>query len=86
MIFKKGGVFLLDNLLYRSSSVHITGNSEIFIENCKRIEEYNEIFIKLRTNELFLQIWGTNMKAYDFKTSGLIIKGKISQIEFIEKR
>lgn len=77
---------MLENLLYRSSAIHITGNFEIYLENCKRIEEYNEIFIKVRTNELYVQIWGTNLKAFDFKTSGLIIKGKISQIELIEKR
>lgn len=67
------------------SSIHITGNNEVFLENCRRIEEYNEVFIKVRTKKLYIEVWGNDLRAFDFKTDSLVIKGKISRIELIEK-
>ena len=65
--------------------IHMESNRELLIENCQRIEEYNEVFMRLVSGRLCIQIWGTDLKAYDFKIKGLIIKGRISQIEFIER-
>lgn len=67
------------------SSIHIAGNHEIFLENCRRIEEYNEVFIKVKTKKLYVEVWGNDLRAFDFKTDSLIIRGKISRIELIEK-
>lgn len=67
------------------SSIHIAGNYEIFIENCRRIEEYNEVLIKVKTKKLYIEVWGNDLRAFDFKTNSLIIRGKISHIEFTEK-
>ncbi|MDE5854972.1 MAG: YabP/YqfC family sporulation protein, partial [Ruminococcus sp.] len=66
--------------------IHIAGNKELIIENCRRIEECSDIFMSLASNGLLVQIWGNNLRAFDFKTNGLIIRGKISQIELIERR
>lgn len=73
------------DVLYMNPGMHIESNRELFIENCRRIEEYNEVFMRLVSGRLCIQIWGTGLKAYDFKTKGLIVKGKITQIEFIER-
>lgn len=72
------------DFLYMNPTMQLLSNKELYIENCKRIEEYNEVFIRLKSNGLYIHIWGCNLKAFDFKTNGLIIKGKISQIEFID--
>jgi len=72
-------------LLFMNPGMHIESNRELLIENCRRIEEYNDVFMRLISGNLCIQIWGTNLKAYDFKTKGLIVRGKISQIEFIER-
>lgn len=71
--------------LYMNLGMHIESNKELLIENCRRIEEYNEVFMRLISGRLCIQIWGSDLKAYDFKTRGLIVRGKISQIEFIER-
>ena len=42
--------------------------------------------MRLISGDLCIQIWGSNLKAYDFKTKGLIVRGKITQIEFIERK
>ena len=72
-------------VLYLDPGMHIESNRELLIENCRRIEEYNEVFMKLGAGHLCIQIWGSGLKAYDFKTRGLIVRGRISQIEFIER-
>lgn len=71
--------------LYMNPGIHIESNREVLIENCRRIEEYNEVFIKIISGRLCIQIWGSDLKAYDFKTKGLIVRGRLSQIEFIER-
>lgn len=73
-------------LLYLNPTLHLQSNKELFIENCKRIEEYNEVCIRLKSNDLLIQIWGSNLKAFDFRTNGIIIRGNIERIELLEKR
>ena len=76
----------VQEMIYMNPSMHLDSNRELLIENCRRIEEYNEVFMRLISGDLCIQIWGSNLKAYDFKTKGLIVRGKISQIEFIERK
>ena len=71
-------------VLYLDSGLHLEGNREMFIENCSRIEEYNEVFMRLIAGGLCIQIWGTDLRAYDYATGGLIIRGRIAQIELTE--
>jgi len=72
------------DFLFLNPTMHFIGNKELYIENCKRIEEYNEVFIRLKASGMYIQIWGSQLKAFDFKTNGLIIRGKIEQIEMQE--
>ena len=71
--------------LYMNPGIHIESNREIMIENCRRIEEYNDIYMRLVSGRLVVMIWGSGLRAYDYKTKGLIVRGKITQIEFIER-
>ncbi len=73
------------DLFYLTPQIHFDCNRELVIENCRRIEEYNDVFMKLISGRLCIQIWGSGLRAYDFKTKGLIIRGRISQVEFIER-
>lgn len=70
---------------FLETGLHIAGNKEIAIENCDRIEECSDVFMSLVSKNLLVQIWGNNLRAFDFKTSGLIIRGRISHIELIER-
>lgn len=73
------------DMLFLNTDIHIQGNKELTIENCRRIEEYNEVFMRLISGGLCIQIWGSGLKAYDFCARGLIVRGKISQIDLIER-
>ncbi len=70
---------------YLTPQIHFDCDREMVIENCRRIEEYNEVFMQLVSGKLCIQIWGSGLRAYDFRTHGLIVRGKIERVEFIER-
>lgn len=72
--------------LYLNTIIQMKDNKEVIIENCKKIVEYNDIFLELKTSSLILRIWGQKLMIDDYKTSGLIVRGIIDSIEFINKR
>ncbi|MBQ9808087.1 MAG: YabP/YqfC family sporulation protein [Ruminococcus sp.] len=65
--------------------IYLNSNSELLIENCRRIEEYNEISMQLISGKLCIRIWGSDLRAYDFRANGLIVRGNIQKVEFIER-
>lgn len=71
---------------FMEAGLHITGNREIMVENCRRIEECSEVFMSLVCGGLLVQIWGSDLRAFDYSTGGLVIRGKISQIELEERK
>ena len=73
------------DLFYLNTDIHIEGNRELTIENCSRIEEYNEVFIRVIAGGMCIQICGCDLKAYDYCAKGLVIRGKISQVDLIER-
>lgn len=82
---KKTGMHLSDELrkkLYLDTTIIVTDNKCIEIENCKKIIEYNDIYICLRTSSVTVRIWGKDLKISDYKTGGLVVEGTISSIEF----
>jgi sporulation protein YqfC len=68
--------------LYLNTNINITDNTRIEIENCKRIIEYNDIFIRLKTSTVTVQIWGENLSVSDYNRAGVVIDGKITSVEF----
>ena len=73
-------VFLLE------SGIHIAGNREVAVENCTRIEEYSEVLVQMISGGLRVQIWGSRLRVSDYKTQGVLIRGKISRVELEERR
>lgn len=72
--------------LFLESGIYIEKNSIMTVENCERIEEYDDIFIQLLSGSLIVRIWGNGLRASGYRTRGLVIRGKISQIEFSERK
>lgn len=68
------------------SGIHIESNRELVVENCRRIEECDEVFMQFISGHLRVQVWGNKLRAYDHKTGGLVIRGEITRIEFAERR
>lgn len=68
---------------YLDTTVSINDNREVIVENCNKILEYNDIFIKISTSTVTFQIWGKNLTIKNYEDKGLIIEGVISSVEFL---
>ncbi len=71
--------------LYNAPRFEINGNTEIIAESCKSILEYSENIVQIDTNDLIVTFYGTDLKIQHIKTDSLIIKGRISSMEFHTK-
>ncbi len=68
--------------LYSNTYMCLTDNSHMEIENCKRILEYSDVYIRIKTSTLTVCIYGSNLNISDYNTDGIIIEGKLSNVEF----
>lgn len=69
----------------KHSDIQITDNSEIVLDGCRRVVEYNENHIKLELPSVGVSIVGMQLKMRNFSIGGVIIKGQIHSITFISK-
>ena len=60
-IIQKGKKFI--NM---DTQIQITGNHEVLVEGCKKILEYNDVFIKVKTWDMIIQVWGSGLKVSNF--------------------
>ena len=72
----------LKKRLYLNTYMNLTDNTHLEIENCKKIIELNDVYVRLKTSTLILQVWGEGLSVSDYNTAGVVIDGKISSIEF----
>lgn len=68
--------------MYLNTNISIIDNKRIEVENCKRIMEYNDIYVKLKTSTLILEVWGKDIVLSDYNMDGIVIEGDISSVEF----
>ena len=72
--------------LYLNTYMNLTDNTHLEIENCRKILEYNDIYVKIRTSTLIVSIWGQNLQISDYNTDGIIVDGNFSSIEFEQSK
>lgn len=72
--------------LFLEAGIHIAGNRELILENCRRIEECSDVLMSMNCGGLLVHIWGSDLRAYDYRTGGIVIRGKISRVELEERR
>lgn len=73
---------LVRNKVYLNTYMTLSDNTHMEIENCKKILEYNDVYIKLRTATLIISVWGQDLRVSDYNTDGIVINGKFSSVEF----
>lgn len=78
-IIQKGKKFI--NM---DTQIQITGNHEVLVEGCKKILEYNDVFIKVKTWDMIIQVWGSGLKVSDFNSNGIYVFGNIQSVELIK--
>lgn len=67
---------------YYNTYMCLTDNNHMEIENCRRILDYTDIYIRLKTSTLTICIYGENLKISDYNTDGIVVAGKLHNIEF----
>lgn len=63
------------------SQIQITGNKEVLVDGCKKILEYNDVFVKVSTWDMIVNIWGSELTVNDFGSGEIFVCGKIQSIE-----
>ena len=67
------------------SMVTISGDSEVLIENCKRILECSDIKCSLMSAGYLVEICGSGLSAASFASGSARVTGKVQSVS-IEKR
>ena len=79
---KQHGTDFCRRLFWMQTYLQMRGNQELYIENCRRILEYNDIRIVVQTTELRIEIWGTQLLADSRSPDCLTIIGEIQSVAF----
>ena len=74
------------NWMYLGSFVHLNGNREVRVENCRRVLEYDEVRVRIATRELIVNIWGTGLRVFDYNDNNVLVRGKIASVQLSDRR
>lgn len=66
--------------------IQVYGNKKIILSRCKKICEYNDIYLKADSYDMYIEIWGANLSVNDYNIEGIEIYGAIHSISFLEKK
>lgn len=84
---------MMDSIIYKGrhlvnmdTQIQITGGREVLVECCRKILEFNDIMVKVRTWDMTVVIWGSELKVSDYNSSGIYVRGKIQSVELTESR
>lgn len=62
----------------------IIGNRHLTVEGCRGIEEYTDIYIKVKTSDGIISAYGTKLNISLLNRSAVTVEGYINRIEFEE--
>lgn len=77
-----GGENGFEKALLNGPRIELFSNSQMVIEGCLGVLEYNENYLKLRLAQGALVLAGENFDIVSFEEKTIFIKGKISSVEF----
>ena len=72
--------------MYLDSYLHLHGNRQLRLENCRRVLECNELRVRLETRDLTVEIWGTGLRVFDYSDNSVLVRGKISSVQLSERK
>lgn len=69
------------DIAFMDSQIQIIGNKEVLVDGCKKILEYDDVFVKVSTWNMIVNIWGSELTVNDFGSGEIFICGNIQSIE-----
>lgn len=67
----------------KHSELQLTDNTELIIDGCKKVIEYDDNFIRLLLADREISIVGVSLKMRNFSNFGVVVNGKINSLTFI---
>lgn len=64
------------------TSLQIYDNRRIVLSRCRRIIEYNDIYLRVDAGSVIIDVWGCGLMVDDYGTEGIDVRGSISSVEF----
>jgi sporulation protein YqfC len=77
-----GGGDGFEEAVIKGPFIEIFSNTQIVIEGCGGVLEYNENYLKLRLASGALVLEGENFDVVSFENKTIFVKGKINSLEF----
>lgn len=68
------------------TSTQIYDNKRLILSRCRRIIEYNDIYIKASAGNIDIEIWGDGLSMDDYCTEGITVYGRIDTVTFTPSR
>ena len=71
-----------EEVISDETKITIMGFNSVLIENYKIVLEYQEIFIRIKIHNGFINMNGLNLKIDEMNNDDILIVGEIEEIEF----
>lgn len=72
---------LLRKALFMQTRISMDSSGFMQIDSCRRIMECTDIYMKIRTVDRLVEIWGSGLELCCTSADSIIIEGKVSSIE-----
>ena len=77
-----GGGDAFEKAAIKGPLIEIFSNTQIVVEGCGGVLEYNENYLKLRLPSGVLVLEGEDFDVVSFENKTIFVKGKINSLEF----
>ncbi len=64
------------------TSTQIYDNTQLVLSRCRKIYEYNDIYLKADAGNVIVEIWGDKLTIDDFANEGIYVYGRIDSVSF----
>lgn len=72
-------------MLCLNSYISIIDDSSVLVENCRSINECNEIMVRVSTKENDVEIWGSELKVTNYTNTSMLVEGRINSVNVTRK-
>ncbi len=80
--FAMGESRIINKEMLTGSNIQIFSDSEIIVDGCKKVIDFNNDYIKLKLSNGYLLIFGTKFVIQSFEENIIDIIGVINSVEF----
>ncbi|MBQ2604637.1 MAG: YabP/YqfC family sporulation protein [Acutalibacteraceae bacterium] len=77
---------LLPQDIANTPNIQLFGDKQITVDGCKGVDEYSDLYIKIKTNEGLLTVGGRYLNIKLLTVTSIIVEGKILSVEFEDWR